>query len=235
MEMADKKDDITDADDEPSIEEILSSIRDIIADEDEEGDSALADEEVDADEENEDDEKKEDILDLTEIVKDADSEDLPEEDSMADSEKPEDEMNDPLAGINLSHPKDDLDVFDTEPEEDDGVSDILSEVAKEQETQKEKPAYMTEPAKVVPPVDFDTDTDGGLLDKAAAVATVSSMARLAENIAVSRTAAGTTLEDIVRDLLRPMLKEWLDENLPTVIERLVAQELERLAEKAARK
>jgi cell pole-organizing protein PopZ len=32
-----------------------------------------------------------------------------------------------------------------------------------------------------------------------------------------------------------MLKDWLDENLPTLIERLVSQELERLANKAAGK
>ena len=81
----------------------------------------------------------------------------------------------------------------------------------------------------------EEDVSDTILDKATAAATVSSMARLAENIAISRTSAGTTLEDIVRDLLRPMLKDWLDENLPEVIERLVNQELERLAEKASRK
>ena len=38
-----------------------------------------------------------------------------------------------------------------------------------------------------------------------------------------------TLEEIVRDLLRPMLREWLDENLPGLVERIVAEEVERLA------
>ncbi|APF37406.1 Cell pole-organizing protein PopZ [Chelatococcus sambhunathii] len=38
-----------------------------------------------------------------------------------------------------------------------------------------------------------------------------------------------TLEDLVRDMLRPMLKAWLDDNLPAIVERLVRQEIERVA------
>jgi len=38
-----------------------------------------------------------------------------------------------------------------------------------------------------------------------------------------------TLEDLVRDMLRPMLKSWLDENLPVIVERLVRTEIERVA------
>lgn len=38
-----------------------------------------------------------------------------------------------------------------------------------------------------------------------------------------------TLEGLMRDLLRPMLKSWLDENLPTLVERLVQAEIERIS------
>ena len=38
-----------------------------------------------------------------------------------------------------------------------------------------------------------------------------------------------TLEDLVQDMLRPMLKSWLDENLPSLVERLVRAEIERVA------
>lgn len=38
-----------------------------------------------------------------------------------------------------------------------------------------------------------------------------------------------TLEDIVKEMLRPMLKGWLDENLPQMVERLVSVEIERVA------
>jgi len=38
-----------------------------------------------------------------------------------------------------------------------------------------------------------------------------------------------TLEDVVREMLRPMLRSWLDDNLPTLVERLVLVEIERIA------
>jgi uncharacterized protein len=38
-----------------------------------------------------------------------------------------------------------------------------------------------------------------------------------------------TLDDLVQEMLKPMLKGWLDENLPTVVERLVRAEIERVA------
>ena len=38
-----------------------------------------------------------------------------------------------------------------------------------------------------------------------------------------------TLEDLVQDMLRPMLQGWLDENLPSMVERLVRAEIERVA------
>ncbi len=41
-------------------------------------------------------------------------------------------------------------------------------------------------------------------------------------------ADGPTLEDLVRVTLRPLLKEWLDENLPPLVERLVRVEIERV-------
>ncbi|MCG6204254.1 DUF2497 domain-containing protein [Rhodopseudomonas sp. HC1] len=38
-----------------------------------------------------------------------------------------------------------------------------------------------------------------------------------------------TLEDLVKEMLRPMLKSWLDDNLPTLVERIVRQEIERVS------
>jgi cell pole-organizing protein PopZ len=38
-----------------------------------------------------------------------------------------------------------------------------------------------------------------------------------------------SLEDIVREMLRPMLKQWLEENLPALVERLVRAEIERVS------
>lgn len=41
----------------------------------------------------------------------------------------------------------------------------------------------------------------------------------------------TSLEGLVREMLRPMLAEWLDKNLPALVEKLVAAEIARIAGK----
>jgi cell pole-organizing protein PopZ len=38
-----------------------------------------------------------------------------------------------------------------------------------------------------------------------------------------------TLEDLVREMLQPLLKSWLDDNLPGLVERLVRAEIERVS------
>ena len=40
---------------------------------------------------------------------------------------------------------------------------------------------------------------------------------------------GRTLEDVVRELLKPLLKEWLDQNLPRIVETKVEEEVHRIA------
>lgn len=51
-----------------------------------------------------------------------------------------------------------------------------------------------------------------------------------EALTVSMSVQNTSMvEDAVRDMLKPMLKDWLDNNLPTIVERLVRAEIERVA------
>jgi cell pole-organizing protein PopZ len=38
-----------------------------------------------------------------------------------------------------------------------------------------------------------------------------------------------TIDDLVEDLVRPMLRDWLDDNLPPLVERLVREEIERVS------
>ena len=38
-----------------------------------------------------------------------------------------------------------------------------------------------------------------------------------------------TLEDLITEMLAPMLKGWLDENLPSLVERLVKEEIDRVS------
>lgn len=68
-------------------------------------------------------------------------------------------------------------------------------------------------------------------------AAVALMARiLAQNVAVERELPGkpgpVTLEDMARDIMHPLIKVWLDKNLPVIIEKLVAREIEKLAHRA---
>lgn len=47
-----------------------------------------------------------------------------------------------------------------------------------------------------------------------------------------RLAEGRTVEDLVGEILRPLIREWLDRNLPSVVERLVEREIRRMAGRA---
>ena len=51
---------------------------------------------------------------------------------------------------------------------------------------------------------------------------------LSKRAAIS-TVDGVTVEEIVREEVRPLLKEWLDKNLPGIVERIVTAEIRRLA------
>ena len=43
-----------------------------------------------------------------------------------------------------------------------------------------------------------------------------------------------TLEDLVKEMLRPMLKSWIDDNLPGLVERIVKAEIERVSRGSGR-
>jgi cell pole-organizing protein PopZ len=54
------------------------------------------------------------------------------------------------------------------------------------------------------------------------------MRTLPHDRAAGVSRGGPTLEDVVRDELRPLLRAWLDNNLPPLVERIVRAEIERL-------
>lgn len=74
--------------------------------------------------------------------------------------------------------------------------------------------------------------DEHLVGDPAAEAAAMAFGRLSQNIAMP--AEGRTLEDVVRELLRPLLKAWLDDNLPSIVQAQVAQEVERIARSRVR-
>jgi cell pole-organizing protein PopZ len=65
-----------------------------------------------------------------------------------------------------------------------------------------------------------------LLSRETSAAVDSAFNALAQTVLVQNA---RTLEDLVREMLRPMLKSWLDDNLPGMVERLVRAEIERVA------
>ena len=73
---------------------------------------------------------------------------------------------------------------------------------------------------------FDHSSDRGIMSQATSAAVDSAFNHLAQFVF---TQNGRTIEDLVRDMLRPMLKTWLDDNLPGLVERLVRAEIERVS------
>lgn len=65
-----------------------------------------------------------------------------------------------------------------------------------------------------------------LLSSRTAAAVDSAFNSLAQTVLVQNA---RTLEDLVKEMLRPMLKSWLDDNLPGLVERLVRAEIERVS------
>lgn len=67
-----------------------------------------------------------------------------------------------------------------------------------------------------------------LMSPEAAYAANSAFGQLADSL-MNRAMGGRSIEDTTRELLRTMLKQWLDDNLPQLVERLVREEIERVA------
>jgi len=88
------------------------------------------------------------------------------------------------------------------------------------------PAPAPPPRTVVAPPASSESSDPPLLSPMATAAVNSAFGTLAHTMLVQNA---KTLEDLVKEMLRPMLKVWLDDNLPTLVERLVRAEIERVS------
>ena len=67
-----------------------------------------------------------------------------------------------------------------------------------------------------------------ILDQTAAAAASQAFESLSQSVRVADTDS-RTLEDIVVAMLQPMIKEWLDANLPAIVEEKVEQEVQRVS------
>lgn len=67
-----------------------------------------------------------------------------------------------------------------------------------------------------------------LVSSAAFTASRSKLDELSRLIVKPEITGTDTLEGMVRDMLRPMLSDWLDANLPRLVEQMVAREISRI-------
>jgi cell pole-organizing protein PopZ len=67
-----------------------------------------------------------------------------------------------------------------------------------------------------------------ILSDEAAEASRARLASLSRLVVKPEVAGSDTLEGLVRDMLKPMLRDWLDANLPDLVEAMVAKEIARI-------
>lgn len=201
-------------DQEPSIEEILASIRQIISDDDDKDAGAAPAAPA----------KKESAKSS------AKAKPKPEPEPEPVPQEPEEDEGD--ADVLELTEADAISVPDEpEPEELDETEEEYIEVDLQDVEEETAPVEEEIPVMPTPPVS-QNEAEDSILSPETRKAAVFSMAKLAGNMPINRpshAAASVTLEDIVREILNPMLRDWMDQNLPPMVERIVQKELEKLA------
>lgn len=213
---------------EPSMDEILSSIRQIIADDDTssgppkaeaaEPEAAAPEEEVSLDE------MSFDLPEETEAADDGDALELSSEQIVSD----EDAADDVTADFDMP------DLSDLEAaaagggddeEDEEAIEPVVTDDISFDEIAEPEPVNVADAAPM-PDANLSSDIADELLQPATEAAVKSAFSKLGM---MSIGADGLTIEAMLREMLKPMLKEWLDENLPATVERLVEKEIERLS------
>jgi len=219
------------------MEDILASIRRIISDDEDTGedtkeaelakpkaesetaeevdfDAIKVDEEAPAAAETNDQSSIDDIFDLTEVVEDDAETDEPV------SQAEVDEIDFDAIGDDAEEAAD-IDFVDAESTaaELDADADIDIDFA----AAPDVPDQADTPAK-----DAAEPEKPNLLSPDAQATASAAFGALASTM-LSHSGGARTLEEIVEDLLRPLLRAWLDQNLPPLVEKLVREEIERVA------
>ena len=81
-------------------------------------------------------------------------------------------------------------------------------------------------AEPIAPADQPSDFRPSIISEHAGRQVAASFGELSEAFAASRR---RSFDEIAEDMVRPMLQDWLDNNLPVLVERLVREEIERVA------
>lgn len=235
-----------DSDQEPSIEEILDSIRQIISDDEEEEtpvpESATDDDSSDDD--SSDDDHAFDASQIMQALQDNDN----AQDHNDDNDDEEEEADIYAADTTTFSAEDEEDENDFDDEiieltnvvdpqtVDEHIEIDLQESAQvdtppaKEESKPMPEAIAEKPAATQADIDDDAILNTIITDNAARVAR-QAFAELAQKAAVDKTGT-VTVEDIVRQEIRPILRSWVDKHLPKIMERLLQEELEKIAKRA---
>ena len=205
--------------DDQSMEEILQSIRRIIAEEEDANPKAAKPETPDI---TGDEPQGSDVLELTDMVtedggirnvrEEAQEFEIPAASSPAASD-------DVLSGIDRA--------LNVTAEQEDAPAEPL---------QFEPESVVSEAPAAQPKAPSFASQVEALMSDSAAAAASESFRNLRQTSSKPAAAAveapqfrnGDTVEDLVLEALKPMLKKWLDANLPTLVERVVQREVARL-------
>ena len=202
---------------EPSMEDMLGSIRRILSEDEQE-----------------------------EAAAEADPEPAPEPEPELEPEpEPELDMAAAMAEMEAGDPE-------PKPEPEPEPEIALEEPEPVLETIAEAPPPPPPPSPQPPPLDDileltqqmiaqpppDVGAGAPILSGTAQVASTDALQELAKALLSRRDIAigsrDITLEGLIREILRPLLREWLDQNLPYLIERLVKKEIDHMVNRAER-
>lgn len=190
---------------DPSMEEILSSIRRILAEE--QTNSRFLDE---------DEPEAELLLDSTMRVP------LSDDDTAEPASERQEEQQAELVQ-EVSQPEENAPVEELQPL----VPAAVLPTPESQATEK----IFLKPDKD-PEMEDQIHSPEGLIDERVTSQVMNSVGSLLRTISADRSVGigrqGITLEDMVREELRPLLKSWLDTNLPDLVERVVRAEINKL-------
>jgi len=106
----------------------------------------------------------------------------------------------------------------------------MDEVELEQEPVAESSAELDEIILVDEMID---ETEEVLVSAATTAAGATAFGQLAGALDPNMRLGGVdrTLESLVKEVMRPLLRDWLEANLPAVVERLVKREIEKMSVK----
>lgn len=104
----------------------------------------------------------------------------------------------------------------------DGASDVVFTDRAPEPPPAPPPMRAPEPPRAPTPPVYDQ----GLISNTTMAAVDSAFNSLAHTVLGNNA---RTLEDLVKEMLRPLLKSWLDDNLPGLVERIVRAEIERVS------